>query len=170
MGAQHDPHHHIRTPTQQATEKCKAINVIISNEAKTLHFVGQMYKSDYFTEEQMTKYKILLDANKAWDKILAHFTELFNLRKAYGEDRAANSGFESAAHVRDHSSACSNITANTKSNLTHDLYIKSLKESLAAAWEQYGTPPRAHPNHRPLIPSHFSKPNSQNNANRYRKS
>jgi hypothetical protein len=28
-------------------KKCKIINVIISEEAKTLHFVGQMYKSDY---------------------------------------------------------------------------------------------------------------------------
>ena len=27
--------------------KCKNINVIISDKAKTLHFVGQMYKSDY---------------------------------------------------------------------------------------------------------------------------
>ena len=45
-------------------KKCKAINVIISNKAKTLHFVGQMYKSNYFTEEQMTKYEILSDANK----------------------------------------------------------------------------------------------------------
>ena len=40
MGAQHDPHHHVRTTNQQATEKCKMINVIISNEAKTLHFIG----------------------------------------------------------------------------------------------------------------------------------
>jgi hypothetical protein len=118
-------------------KKCKAINVIISNGAKTLYFVGQMYKSDYFTEEQMTKYEILSDANKVWDKTLAHFMELFSLRKAYGDDRAANSGFESAAHVRDHSSACSIITANTESDLTRDLYIKSLEESLAAAWEQY---------------------------------
>ncbi len=85
-----------------------------------------MYTSDYFTEELMTKYEILLDANKAWDKTLAQFTELFSLRKAYGEDRAANSGFESAAHVRDHSSARSNITADTKSDLTRNLYIKSL--------------------------------------------
>ncbi len=77
-----------------------------------------MYKSDYFTEERMTKYEILSDANKVWDKTLAHFTELFSLRKAYGDDRAANSGFESTAHVRDHSSACSIITANTKSDLT----------------------------------------------------
>jgi hypothetical protein len=28
-------------------KKCKNINVIISKEAKTLHFVGQMYKSNY---------------------------------------------------------------------------------------------------------------------------
>ncbi len=45
-------------------KKCKAINVIISHEAKTLHFVGQMYKSDYFTKEQMTKYKIFADLDK----------------------------------------------------------------------------------------------------------
>jgi hypothetical protein len=95
-----------------------------------------MYKSDYFTKEQMTKYEILLDANKVWDKTLAHFTELFSLRKAYGDDMAANSGFESAAHLLDHSSACSVITANTKSDFMCNLYIESLEESLAAAWEQ----------------------------------
>ncbi len=39
-------------------KKCKNINVIISEQAKTLHFVGQMYKSDYYTKEQMTKYKM----------------------------------------------------------------------------------------------------------------
>jgi hypothetical protein len=116
-------------------KKCKAINVIISNKAKTLHFVGKMYKSDYFTEEQMTKFEILLYTNKVWDKTLAHFTELFSLRKAYGDDKAANSGFESVAHVRDRSSARSVTTTNTKSNFTCDLYIKSLEESLAAAWE-----------------------------------
>jgi len=120
-------------------KKCKTINVIISDEAKTLHFIGQMYKSDYFTEEQMTKYKILSDSNKVWDKTLAHFMELFSLRKAYGNDRAANSGFESAAHIRDHSSAHSIITATTESDLTRDLYIESLKKSLAAAWEQYAS-------------------------------
>jgi hypothetical protein len=32
-------------------KKCKSINVIISDEAKTLHFVGQRYKSDYYTKE-----------------------------------------------------------------------------------------------------------------------
>ena len=120
-------------------KKCKTINVIISDEAKTLHFVGQMYKSDYFTEEQMTKYEILSDSKMVWDKTLAHFTELFSLRKAYGDDRAANSGFESAAHIRDHSSAHSIITATTESDLTRNLYIESLEESLAVAREQYAS-------------------------------
>jgi hypothetical protein len=133
MGTQHDPHHHIWSATQQATKECKMINVIISDKAKTLHFVGQMYKSNYFTEEQMTKYELLSDANKFWEKSLAHFTDLFSLRKAYGNNKAANSGFESAAHIRDHSSACSIITANTESDFTRDLYIESLEESLAAA-------------------------------------
>jgi hypothetical protein len=129
---------HIITFGRQLTKqqkKCKVINVIISNKAKTLHFVGQMYKSVYFTEEQMTKYEILLDTNKVWDKTLAHFTELFSLRKTYSNDKVATSGFESAAHVRDHSSAHNVTTANTKSNFSHDLYIESLEESLAAAWE-----------------------------------
>jgi hypothetical protein len=127
---------HIITFGRQLTKqqkKCKAINVIISDKAKTLHFVGQMYKSAYFTKEQKTKYKILLDTNKVWYKTLAHFTELFSLRKAYGNNKAANSRFESAAHVHDHSSACSVTTANTESDFTCNLYIKSLEESLAVA-------------------------------------
>ncbi len=94
-----------------------------------------MYKSDYFTKEQMTKYEIRSGTNKVWDKTLAHFTELFSLRKAYGNAKAANSGFESVAHVRNHSSACSVTTANTESNFMRDLYIESLEESLAAAWK-----------------------------------
>jgi hypothetical protein len=35
-------------------KKCCTINVIISDKAKALHFFGQMYKSDYFMEDQMT--------------------------------------------------------------------------------------------------------------------
>jgi hypothetical protein len=131
---------HIITFGQQLTKqqkRCKTVNVIISDEAKTLLFVGQMYKSDYFTKEQMTKYEILSDANKVWDKTLTHFTELFTLRKAYGGDKAANRGFESAAHIRDHSSAHSVITANTESDFAGNLYIESLEESLAAAREQF---------------------------------
>jgi hypothetical protein len=37
-------------------KKCCAINIIIADGAKMLHFVGQMYKSNYFMEEQMTTY------------------------------------------------------------------------------------------------------------------
>jgi hypothetical protein len=120
-------------PTQQTAEKCKAINVIISDESKTLHFVGQLYKRDFFTKEQMAKYEILADLDKVWEKALTHFTDLYALHKAYGHDRAANSGFESAAHVRENSSGHSVIT--TESNITRDLYVESLEESLVAACE-----------------------------------
>jgi hypothetical protein len=96
-----------------------------------LHFVGQMYKSDYFTEEQMTKYEVLTDSDKVWGKTLTHFTDLYTLRKAYGDNRAANSSFESAAHIPENSLGHSVTT--TKSNLTRNLYVKSLEESLAAA-------------------------------------
>ncbi len=85
----------------------------------------------------MTKYEIQSDSNKVWDKTLTHFTELFSLRKAYGNNRAANSRFKSAAHIHDYSSAHSIITSNIESDLTRDLYIKSLEESLAAAREKY---------------------------------
>jgi hypothetical protein len=47
-------------------KKYKNFSVIISDEAKTLHFVGQMYKSGYYIKEQMTKYKMQADINKTW--------------------------------------------------------------------------------------------------------
>ena len=58
---------HVITFGRQLTKqqkKCKTINVIISKEAKTLQFVGQMYKSNYFTKEQMTKYEMQRDVDK----------------------------------------------------------------------------------------------------------
>ncbi len=58
-------------------KKCHTIKVIISTKAKALHFVGQMYKSDYFMEDQMTKYEMQLDAEKEWDPTLDHFSKLF---------------------------------------------------------------------------------------------
>jgi hypothetical protein len=77
-------------------KKCKNINVIILEEAKTLHFVGKMYKSDYYTKEQMTKYKMQADVNKTW----LHTLKLtFCQRKACRDNCAANSGFDSAAHI-----------------------------------------------------------------------
>ena len=92
-----------------------------------------MYKSDYFIEEQMTKHEILSDAAKDWDKTLAHFTDHFFLRKAYDDNKVANSGFKSSSHVCDHSSDQSVITSNTENDFTCVLYIKSLEESLTAA-------------------------------------
>ena len=81
----------------------------------------------------MTKYEILVDSDKEWEKTLTHFTYLYALRKAYDDDRAANSGFKSAAHVQENSLGHSVIT--TERDLTRDLYIESLEESLAAARE-----------------------------------
>jgi hypothetical protein len=75
-----------------------------------------MYKSDYFTKEQMTKYEILADSDKVLEKTLTHFTNLYTLRKAYGDNRVANSGFESAAHVQENSLGHSHIT--NESDLT----------------------------------------------------
>ncbi len=92
-----------------------------------------MYKNNYFIKEQMTKFKVLPDADKAWDKMLTHFTNLYALCKAYGNDRAAKSGFESAAHVRNMSTSRSVVT--TESNITPNLYLESLEESLAAVRE-----------------------------------
>jgi hypothetical protein len=54
----------------------------------------------------------------------------------------ANSGFKSAAHIRGNSLGHSVIT--TESNLTHDLYIKSLEESLAVAREYVKKDTAAH--------------------------
>jgi hypothetical protein len=47
-------------------KKCKNINIIILEEAKTLHFGGQMYKSNYYTKKQMTKYQMQIDVNQTW--------------------------------------------------------------------------------------------------------
>jgi hypothetical protein len=93
-----------------------------------------MYKSDYFTEDQMTKYFLQSNADKEWDPTLDHFSKLFALRKAYGNNRAANSRFESAATMFD--DPFDRTFATSKSNgdfTTRDLYIESLRESLALA-------------------------------------
>jgi hypothetical protein len=96
---------HIITFGRQLTKlqkKCKIINVIISEEAETLHFVGQMYKSNYFTIEQMKKYEMLVDKDKTWALTLQNFTQLYAQGKAYGDDRAANSRFNSIANIYKH--------------------------------------------------------------------
>jgi hypothetical protein len=68
-----------------------------------------------------------------YGKNITHFTDLYALLKAYGDDRETNSGFESAAHVQENS--LGNSITTTESNLTRDLYVKKLEESLAVARE-----------------------------------
>jgi hypothetical protein len=132
--------------------KCCTINIIISDEAKTLHFVGQMYKSDYFTDDQMTKYKMQSNADKEWDPTLDHFSKLFAQFKAYDNDRTANSGLESAAAMFNVPSDCTFAMSKSNSNCTtHDLYIKSLKESLALAHDYVTNAPTPAPASTPIV-------------------
>jgi hypothetical protein len=133
-------------------KKCRTINFIISDKAKTLHFVGKMYKSDYFTEDQMTKYEMRLDADKEWDPKLDHFSKLFAQRKAYGNDRAANSGFESAATMFDIPSDRTFVISKSNGGCTtHDLYIESLKKSLALAHDYVTNAPTPAPASTPNV-------------------
>jgi uncharacterized membrane protein YgcG len=115
-------------------KKCKTINVIFSDKAKTLNFVGQMYKSDYYTEDQLTKYEMKADINKTWLYTLQFFTKLFAQYKAYGDNCAANSGFDDVAHINNIPTNCS-LVFTSSDFTTHDLYIESLEESLATARE-----------------------------------
>jgi hypothetical protein len=100
----------------------------------------------------MTKYKMQSDADKEWDPTLDHFSKLFVQRKAYGNDRTANSGFESAATMFDIPS--DRTFAMSKSNgdcTTRDLYIKSLEESLALARDYVTNAPTLAPASTPII-------------------
>jgi uncharacterized membrane protein YgcG len=115
-------------------KKCKNINLIISEEAKTLHFDGQMNKSNYYTEEQMTKYEMQMDVNNTWLHNLQFFTKLFAQRKAYGDGCLVNRGFDSLAHINDIPTNCS-LVSTSSDITTHELYIESLEESLRAARE-----------------------------------
>jgi uncharacterized membrane protein YgcG len=127
---------HIITFGRQLTKlqkKCKTINVIIFKEAKTLHFVGQMYKSDYFTKKQMTKYEMLVNKDKTWALTLQHLTQLYAQQKAYGDDHAANSGFDSMANIYNVPSNQSMASTAPSKITTCNLYIESLEELLAVA-------------------------------------
>jgi hypothetical protein len=115
-------------------KKCKNINVVILDKAKTLHFIGQMYESNYYTKEQMTKYKMQADINKTWLHTLQFFTKRFAQHKAYKDDCTANSGFDSVAHINDIPTNCS-LVSTSSDFTTCNIYIESLKESLAAAQE-----------------------------------
>ena len=96
-----------------------------------------MYKSDYFTKEQMTKYEMQSNADKVWTTMLQFFTNLYAQRKACGDNHTANSRFDSATLEHEYPPNRSNCTvASTTSDITtRDLYIESIEESLAAAGE-----------------------------------
>jgi hypothetical protein len=133
-------------------KKCHTIIVIISDEAKTLHFLDQMYKSDYFTEDQMTKYEMQLDAEKEWDPTLDHFSKLFAQRKAYGNNRAANSKFKSTATMFVIPSDRTSVISKSNGDCTtRDLYIESLKESLALARDYVTNAPTPAPASTPIV-------------------
>ncbi len=133
-------------------KKCRTINVIISDTANTLHCVDQMYKSNYFTEEQMIKYEMQLDTNKAWDPTLDHFSKLFAQCKAYGNDRTANSRFKTTAAMYNIPSDHTIATAKSSSDFTsRDLYIESLEESLAQARDYVTDAPTTAPAPTPFV-------------------
>jgi hypothetical protein len=125
MGPKHDPHHHLWTPTQQTAEKMQSnkCHHLQQSQNATLHWPDVQKR--LFHQRADDKYEILTDSEKVWAETLTHFTDLYVLRKAYGNNRAANSGFESAAHIRENSFGHSIIT--TESNLTCDLYVESLE-------------------------------------------
>jgi hypothetical protein len=161
---------HIITFECQLTKlqkKCKTINVIISEEAKTLNFVGQMYKSDYFTEEQMTKYEMLVDKDKTWALTLQHFTQLYAQQKAYGDNHGANSRFDSMVNIYNIPSNQSIASTAPSEITTRDLYIESLEESLAAAREYVtkvpNTPIAPEPN-TPIAPDPMAMLRTELNA------
>ncbi len=62
------------------------------------------------------------------------FNKLFTQQKTYGDDCASNSGFDSEGHINNILPNCC-LVSTSKDFTTRNLYIESLKELLAAAWE-----------------------------------
>ena len=72
------------------------------------------------------------DLKKTWLHTLQFFTKLFAQCKAYRDNHATNSGFDSVVHTNDIPTNCSLVS--TSSDITTcNLYIESLKKLLAAA-------------------------------------
>jgi hypothetical protein len=82
----------------------------------------------------MTKYKMQADVNKTWLNTLQFFTNFFSQCKAYGDNRVANSGFDSVAHINNIPTNCS-LVSTSSDFTTRNLYIESLEKLLVAAWE-----------------------------------
>ncbi len=70
------------------------------------------------------------------DKHTAVFHQTLCPMQGLRDNRVANRGFDSAAHIYHIPTACSMVS--TTSNITtHDLCIKSLEESHVATWEYF---------------------------------
>jgi hypothetical protein len=83
---------------------------------------------------------------------LDHFSKLFTHHKAYGNDRAANSGFKSAATMFDIPSNRTFVTSQSNGDSTaHDLYMECLKESLALACDYMTNAPTTAPASTPVV-------------------
>ncbi len=78
---------------------------------------------------------MLIDKDKTWALTLQHFLQLYAQRKAYGDNRAANSGFDSMANIYNIPSNRSMASTAPSKITTRDLYIESLEELLSAARE-----------------------------------
>ncbi len=76
---------------------------------------------------------MLIDKDKTWALTLQHFTQLYAQQKAYGDDRVANSGFDSMANIYDVLSNLTMASTAPSKMITHDLYIENLEELLAVA-------------------------------------
>ena len=119
-----------------------------------------MYKSDCFTEEQMTKYEILSDANKVWDKTLAHFTDLPPSARPVATARQQTADLR-VRHMP--------VTTHPPTALPLPTpRVTSRSTSTLRTWRNHSwwlgttalqTQPPAHPYHRFSIPSGFYKPN-----------
>ncbi len=82
----------------------------------------------------MTKYKMQANINKTWLHTLQYFTNFYAQCKAYGDNRAASSSFDSAVPINNIPTNCSLVSTSIDFT-TRNLYIESLEESLAAARE-----------------------------------
>jgi hypothetical protein len=93
-----------------------------------------------------------LDADKEWDPTLDHILKLFVQRKAYGNNRAANSGFESSATIFNVPSDSTFATSKSNGDFTaRDLYIKSLEESVALSSDYVTNAPMMAPAPTPVV-------------------
>jgi hypothetical protein len=119
--------------TQQTAEKIQSNQCHHLQQSQNATLCWPDVQKRLFHQRKDDKIQNPCRLGQGMGNTLTHFMDLYALRKAYGNNRAANSGFESAAHIQENSLGHSVIT--TESSLTRNLYIESLEESLAVAQE-----------------------------------